>query len=537
VEGGALVGAGRSQSAALAAAGVILAALAAIAYLIFEPSSVDLAAQTFRANLFESDGPLLWNNYWYGGHYLLGYSVLFPPLAALLGPRVVGAVAAVATAVLFAAVARRRYGDRAWLGTLWLGGATATMLFANRLTFALGAAIGLGALLAVQRGRHALAGALAALSSLGSPVAGLFVAMAGGALAVTGRPRLGAALAAAALAPIAVLGLAFPAGGYFPFVFTAFLPVPLFAAAALVLLPPEERVLRAGVLIYAVLCLVLFVFHTQVGANAARLGSLFGGPVLALGLAGRRPLALALVALPLLYWQWTAPVRDFAAAQGDPSVNASYWEPLIGELERVTHGEPTRVEVPPTRNRWEADYLPPEFSLARGWLRQSESDDFDLFTDGSLTAAAYRAWLRDNGVSYVALADAEPDYLAEDEGELIRGGLPYLQPVWSNEHLRLYRLRNAAGLVSPAGAPAGRPASGARISAITASSFTLSARETGAYLLRFHWTPYWSVTQGDACVEPDGDWTRVEVRRPGTVEVAARFSLGGLFRRDRECSG
>jgi hypothetical protein len=537
VAGGALAVAGRSQPVALAAAGVVLAGLAAIAYLVLEPSSVDLAAQTFRADLFESDGPLLWNTYWYGGHYLLTYSVLFPPLAALVGPRVVGAVAVVAMAALFAALARRRYGERAWLGTLWLGGATATMLLANRLTFALGAAIGLGALLAVQRGRHLLGGGLAALSSLGSPVAGLFVAVAGGALAVTGRPRLGIALAAAALAPIAVLGVAFPAGGYFPFVFTAFLPVPLFATAALVLLPGEERLLRAGVLIYAALCLVLLVFHTQVGANVARLGSLFGGPVLALGLAGRRPLALALVAVPLLYWQWTAPVRDFAAAQGDPSVNASYWGPLVGELERVAKGRPTRVEVPPTRNRWEADYLPPELSLARGWLRQSESDDFDLFTDGNLTPSAYRSWLQDSGVSYVALADAEPDYLAEDEGELIRGGLPFLRPVWSNEHWRLYRVRGAAGLVSPADGPADRPASGARVARIEASSFTLAAREADSYLVRFHWTPYWSVTDGEACVEPDGDWTRVDVRRPGAVEVAARFSLGGLLRRDRECSG
>ena len=66
------------------------------------------------------------------------------------------------------------------------------MLMANRLTFALGTAIGLGALLAAQRGRAALATALAALSGLGSPVAAVFVAIAGGALAVTGRRRLGA---------------------------------------------------------------------------------------------------------------------------------------------------------------------------------------------------------------------------------------------------------------------------------------------------------------------------------------------------------
>jgi hypothetical protein len=108
--------------------------------------------------------------------------------------------------------------------------------------------------------------------------------------------------------------------------------------------------------------------------------------------------------------------------------------------------------------------------------------------------------------------------------------------VWSDEHWALYHLRDAAGLVSRADEPPGQSASGARVDAIEAASFTLEAREAGSYLVRFHWTPYWDVTEGDACVEPEGDWTRVDVRQPGSVEVTAGFSLDGLFRRDRECS-
>ena len=138
--------------------------------------------------------------------------------------------------------------------------------------------------------------------------------------------------------------------------------------------------------------------------------------MLALVLAGRRPVALAVVALPLLYWQWVAPVRDVSDAAGDPSVHASYYQPLLAELERRTRGRPVRVEIPPTRNRWEADYVAPRFPLARGWLRQLESDDFDLFTGGNLTAAAYRSWLDDRGVSYVAVPDAKLDYLADGRG-------------------------------------------------------------------------------------------------------------------------
>ena len=99
------------------------------------------------------------------------------------------------------------------------------------------------------------------------------------------------------------------------------------------------------------------------------------------------------LALPLLYWQWVAPVRDLSDAAGDPSVHSSYYQPLLAELERRTRGRPVRVEIPPTRNRWEADYVAPRFPLARGWLRQLESGDFDLFTGGNLTAG---------GVSVVA---------------------------------------------------------------------------------------------------------------------------------------
>ncbi len=515
---------------------MLVAGLFAIAYLILEPSSADLAAQAFRSDLFASHGFLLWNNYWYGGHYLPGYSVLFPPLGAALGPRLVGALAAVTAAGLFGALARHGHGDRARLATLWFGAATATMLFSGRLTFALGIAIGLGALLALQRRRPLLAGGLALLTVCGSPVAGLFLALVGVAVMLAGDRRGGALVALPALGALGALSLAFPTGGEERFVFSAFIGVPLLAAAALLLLPAEERALRWGVAVYAIAAFAAFAVANPVGGNMARLGALAGGPVLALGLAGRRPVALAAVALPLLYWQWVAPVRDVSEAAGDPSVHSSYYEPLLAELERRTHGTPVRVEIPPTRNRWEADYVAPRFPLARGWLRQLESDDLDLFTEGNLTAPEYRSWLDDRGVSYVAVADAKPDYLSNDEEALIRRGLPYLRAVWSDQHWRLYRVEGATGLVSRTGDLTRRAAPGDRLSALGPASFTLSARDSGAFLVRVRYTRYWTVTSGEACVERHGDWTEVEVLRPGTVSVAARFSLDGLIGRDRQCS-
>ena len=88
-------------------------------YLIVQPSSADHAAQVFRSGLFENEGLSTWNNLWFGGHHLPGYGLLFPPLASLLGARLLGFLATLAASLLFAAIAYRRWGDRARLGVIW----------------------------------------------------------------------------------------------------------------------------------------------------------------------------------------------------------------------------------------------------------------------------------------------------------------------------------------------------------------------------------------------------------------------------------
>jgi hypothetical protein len=80
---------------------LLVAVVLALAYLIVQPVSADLAAQVYRTDLFKEFGFTLWNAQWFAGHHTPGYSVLFPPLASVLGPRLVGALSAVAAAVLF----------------------------------------------------------------------------------------------------------------------------------------------------------------------------------------------------------------------------------------------------------------------------------------------------------------------------------------------------------------------------------------------------------------------------------------------------
>src|SRR4051794_10127471 len=168
-------------------AGALSAALAG-AYLAWQPPSADLSAQFFRADEFSAHGLEIWNNAWYSGHYLAGYSLVSPALGALMGPPLLGAVVAVVSAVAFAAIARRGYGDRALPGSLWFAAGTATLLLTGRITFALGIAIALLALLALPW-RGPAAPLLGAAAGLASPVAGLFVAPAAAPGAYAGPDR------------------------------------------------------------------------------------------------------------------------------------------------------------------------------------------------------------------------------------------------------------------------------------------------------------------------------------------------------------
>jgi hypothetical protein len=501
--------------------------LAALAYVVLRPPSVDLAAQLFRTDLFASHGFLAWNNYWYGGHYLLGYSVLFPPLGAAVGATVVGGFAAVAATGFFGLLADRHYSSGARLATLWFGAGTITMLLSGRLTFALGVAIGLGALVALDRERPLLAMPLALATSCASPVAGFFLALIGASLFLAGDRRWGAALATCAAAPVAVMALAFPGAGTEPFVLSSLLGALAVFLLVYLILPKRERLLRCATALYGLAVLGSFVIPNAMGGNVVRLGNLVAGPLVVLALAARpqRRLLLVLLAIPLLYLQWQGAVRDVSRASADPSVQREFYTPLLAELKARTGGEPVRIEIPPTRDRWEAYYVSPEFPLARGWERQAETDELQLFRSG-LSPRSYRNWLAVNGVSYVAIPDVPLDYLAHREELLIDRNLPYLRPIWSNGDWRLFAVRDATGLVD-------RPAS---ISSIGADWFDLRVHRAADFELRIHFSPYWKVTGGSACLRERGPWTVVEASRAETIHVGTDLSAAALFGRHRVCS-
>ncbi len=513
---------------------VALSALLAAAMLAWNPQVGDLAAQVFRTELFQRAGLAIWNGSWYGGHYTLTYSVLFPPLASLLSPQLVGTLSVVASSYLFDRLVRDRWGEPARWATLWFAAGVVTLLADGQLTFALGVAFALAALRALQLDRGPLALAAAAACALSSPVAAAFLAglVAVGALE-RGRPfnRVAVAAGAVALGLVALPNLAFPEPGQFPFAFSSYLAIPLWCGGALYVtrgLGREERQLRWALVSYIVAATLLLLVPNPLGGNAARLGALFGGPVLAAVILTHRPrldrfsvLILSLALAGGLYWQVTASVSQIVRSVGDPSTSAGYFEPVAHWLR--AHGGPgVRVEVPPTANHWESAYLAPRFELARGWLRQLDTTRDDIFygDDEPLNAATYGHWLRQNAISYVALPDAPLDYSSVAERRLILSAPTYLDLRWSSPHWRLYAVRDPEPLVQPLGAAA------AKVLWVGRQSFGLDVSRPGEFLVRVNFTPYWSISRGAGCLLRRGDWTVARTSHPGVFRVSADFSVG-----------
>jgi hypothetical protein len=267
-----------------------------------------------------------------------------------------------------------------------------------------------------------------------------------------------------------------------------------------------------------------YLVATPVGSNAARLGPLVAGPLAALLWWPKRKWLLAVVALPLLWFQWQAPIRDVRTSAGDPSVSAAYYQPLLAFLDRQ-HGPPFRVEIPFTRFHWEAYQVAPRFPLARGWERQLDIRYNHLFYGAALTPATYEAWLHKVAVRFVAVPDASLDFSAKREVHLIDRGLHYLHLVYRTPHWRVYEVANPTPIVRGP----------AQLDALGPNSVTLHAHSRGTALIRVRFSPYWAIGHGSACVAPDGDFTKVTIRRPGTVTLVIKFSLSRIGSRSPRC--
>jgi len=506
--------------------GLPVAAALVAAWLIVYPHSPDLAAQVYRVGLFRQLGFAVWDEHWYAGHEMLGYSLLFPPLGALLGVRVVGAASVLASAVLFERLTAAVYGRPSRWAAVWFAVAAVCDVWVGRVTFALGVALALAAVLALVRGRSVAAVVLAALCAAASPVAGALLALAGLSAALARRsPRIVLTLGAPAGAVILALALLFPEGGREPYPLLSFVATALVVVAFAVALGPGQRPLRIGAGVYLLACVLCLLIPSPMGSNVERYGVLLAGPLLLCA----RPRASAAVAVALLaaaVWTVWGPVRETVAVAGSEATSAAYYAPVERFL-AARAGGPVRVEVPLTRSHWEAALLAPTVSLARGWDKQLEERYDGVLLRSGLTAPAYDSWLHEQAVSYVALPDTQLDASSAQEGRLLAAGLPYLREVFAGEHWRIYEVLAPTPIASGPG----------RLTALGHDSFALQAHAPGRFVVRVHYTRYFTLTVGSGCVSPaPGGWTAVTADSAGPLRVTASFSLARAFAAGGSCS-
>jgi hypothetical protein len=449
--------------------------------------------------------------------------------------RLVGLLAAVVAAFCFARIAEAHFGGRARIGILSFALATVADLAIGRLTYALAAAIGLAAIDAAHSRRLWLAGILAALCGVAAPLAGLFVGMAGLAVLVGGWPDRGARRTALSLGVPAVgtgliLTVVFNEGGREPFGTYPLLISLGLTIGFLVVLPRRERILRAGAGLYLLGTVGSFVLSTPIGDNTTRVGADFAGPVLACALLGRRGRPSSSRALTgallvgLFAWQWFAPVRELAKGVGDPISRTSSYTGLFAYLAAHDTGL-GRLEVTFTKSHWEAAILAPRYPLARGWEKQLDTSDDGLFYGGLLTPATYHAWLDELAVRYVIVARAPLDPSSRREARLVLGGLPYLEPVYTDRVWRVFKVLDPAPLASPPG----------RVTELGGQSFVVAFARPGTSLVRVRFSPYWRA--GSGCVgRGPGGFTEVSSRRQGTVRVTIAFAIGRILDHGVRCS-
>jgi hypothetical protein len=501
---------------------VLVGGALCLVYVLWTPFAPDLAAQLARADLVRRAGNVWWWTGWFGGLSLPTYSLITPPMMAVFGVPVAGALLTVAACWGAGVLASDTLRPRA--------GAVAFSLFAvadlviGRVTFAIGLGFAVLALVALRARSRVASAVLALVCYLSSPLAALFLGFVLVALVIVDRTRRTQAAVDAGLlvASVVATALLFPGPGLMHFGATSVIAPG--AGCALIAALCRPRVVRIVALLALAALPLFMVYPTAVGSNVERLAWVAAVPVfVASAKLDVRKLAAAATALSV----WPA-ITFGVQVQWvpDPTTHASYYDPLLRELKaaRAAGGAAAigeRVEVLDPASHSGSLYLAPSFAIARGWDRQADEANNPIFyRHQPLTASAYHGWLRDLAVGWVAVPNTKLDYASRREAELIEDGLPYLRLTWKSADWRLYQVRDPAPL-----------ATGATVTAVGPASVRLRVDGPASVLLRVRWTPYLRA-QGPAegvCIARDGHWSRISLPAAGTYSIVSSFDPTARF--------
>ncbi|MFJ8598422.1 MFS transporter [Streptomyces shenzhenensis] len=481
---------------------VLAGVLHIIWFFTFANSGGDLAAQDAWAEFVGRHPDSAYNLAWYGGMHPVSYSVVSPYLMSVLGVRTTMMIAGTVSAGLLTMVLIR---SRSVRNPLWAALAGVFALLCNalsgRVTFGLGTVFALGAVAAVfcwpYRWRHKrwakalIAAPLAALATMASPVAGLFVGLVAVALFLQKRRPGAWALGLAPAAVVAVSAWLFPFSGTQPMGFGSMVLPLVFGLLCLFLVPEEWTTVRLTAAVYSLAVLLVWLVSSQIGSNISRLSMLFAGVALVAALPfavprSRKWYAIVLSFVAFAGWIGFKSVDDLVRTTPVASW-ARELAPLVNELQQVGAGK-GRVEVVPARSHREASALAPYVNLARGWNRQADMERNPLFYDDTLNSANYHEWLQRWAVHFVVLPKGEPDGDGgERERELVQRGLPYLKQVWGDANWQLFRVTDPAPLAEP----------NAVVDRAEQGEMTIEVRKAGRVLIRIPYSPWLSIVDGD----------------------------------------
>ncbi|MEV6806217.1 MFS transporter [Streptomyces sp. NPDC051132] len=536
---------------------VLAGVLHIIWFFTFANPGGDLAAQDAWAEFVGRHPDSAYNLAWYGGMHPVSYSVVSPYLMSVLGVRTTMMIAGTVSAGLLTLMLIR---SRVVRNPLWasLAGVFAFLCNAisGRVTFGLGTMFALGAVAAVfcwphrwRRRRWAkalVAAPLAALATMSSPVAGLFVGLVAVALFLQKRRPGAWALGLAPSAVVAVSAWLFPFSGTQPMGIGSVIMPLLYGLLCLFLVPKRWVTVRLTAAVYSVSVVLVWLINSQIGSNISRLPMMFAGAALIAALPYTVPKSrtwylTVLAFLGFVGWLGFKSVDDIIH-----TAPAASWArelaPLVHELQKGG-AQKGRVEVVPARSHREASALAPYVNLARGWNRQADMERNPLFYDDTLNSANYHEWLQRWAVHYVVLPKGDPDGSGgERERALLRRGMPYLKQVWGDANWQLFKVTDPAPLAEP----------NAVVDRADQVEMTLRVREPGRVLVRIPYSPWLSVVDehGKSVKPPEassgtpktyrnvngcltetpedanGDrWTVLVAPRAGTYRLAAPYQL------------
>ncbi|MFI2378965.1 MFS transporter [Streptomyces sp. NPDC018964] len=534
-------------------------------FFTFANSGGDLAAQDAWAEFVGRHPDSAYNLAWYGGMHPVSYSVVSPYLMSVLGVRTTMMVAGTVSAGLLTLVLMR---SRVVRNPLWAALAGVFALLCNaasgRVTYGLGTMFALGAVAVVfcwpyrwryKRWAKALCAApLAALATMASPVAGLFVGLVAVALFLQKRRPGAWALGLAPSAVVAVSAWLFPFSGTQPMgIGSVILPL-VYSVLVYVLVPAEWRTVRITAAVYGLGIVLVWLISSQIGSNMTRLSMLFAGVVLVAALPFAVPKSLtwyAVVVACVGFHGWIGFKTVDDVVHTTPRASwARELAPLVNELQEVGAGR-GRVEVVPARSHREASALAPYVNLARGWNRQADMERNPLFYDDTLNSANYHEWLKRWGVHFVVLPKDEPDGDGgQRERELVQRGLPYLEQIWGDANWQLFAVEAPTPLAEP----------NTVVERAEQGEWTLRVEKAGRILIRVPYSPWLGLVdaEGEALEPPreteesenrpegepktyenvhgclreteedaNGDtWTTLLAPRPGTYRLAAPYQWG-----------